>query len=168
LPISFCKHHHRLRRHLLMKQNATDSNPTTTTPVRCIPTLKDSTLRGRSWGRSGISRTLSTTITTNEPIYSTLPVDIPTDYPPIYSTLPVNISTDYPLYSLRRYSNRLSTLPTICSPLSGVTPTDYATCSTLLYSTLLCLTILQPTLRSALPVDIPTDYPPIYSTLPVD
>jgi hypothetical protein len=161
LPISFCKHHHRLRRHLLMKQNATDSNPTTTTPVRCIPTLKDSTLRGRSWGRSGISRTLSTTITTNEPIYSTLPVDIPTDYPPIYSTLPVNISTDYPLYSLRRYSNRLSALLF----LALLRPTMLRA---LLYSTLLCLTILQPTLRSALPVDIPTDYPPIYSTLPVD
>jgi hypothetical protein len=28
---------------------------------------------------------------------------------------------------------------------------------------LLCLAILLPTLRSALPVDIPTDYPPLYS-----
>jgi hypothetical protein len=31
---------------------------------------------------------------------------------------------------------------------------------------LLCLAVLQPTLRSALPVDIPTDYPPLYSACP--
>jgi hypothetical protein len=33
---------------------------------------------------------------------------------------------------------------------------------TLLYSTLLCLAILQPTLHSALPGDIPTTNPPLY------
>jgi hypothetical protein len=133
-------------------------------------------------------------------------------------------STDYPLCSLWRYSNQLSNLPTICSAISGVTPTncdvwftlssDTTTnsplCFVCRYSnrlstvllclsilqltirstlsgatdypvvqlsallslastkydecyTLLCLAIPQPTLRSALPVDIPTDYPPLYS-----
>jgi hypothetical protein len=44
-------------------------------------------------------------------------------------TLPVDITTDDPFYSLWRYFNQLSALPTIRSALSGVTTTDYHMCT---------------------------------------
>jgi hypothetical protein len=87
---------------------------------------------------------------------STLPVDIPTDYPLCrlsallsLALLPLTIqSTDYPLCCLWRYSNRL------CCVLNSIQQYYNR------LSSLLCLSILQPTLRrSTLPVDITTDYP---------
>jgi hypothetical protein len=69
---------------------------------------------------------------TTDYIRSALPGDIPTGYPPLYSAC--------------RYSNRLSTLPTIRSTLFGATPTDYP-----IYrlSALLSLALLQPTMLCA-------------------
>jgi hypothetical protein len=75
--------------------------------------------------------------------------------PTIRCTLLVDITTDYPLCYLLLYSNRLSAmlslalqcvLYTLCGHRNGL-------------STLLCLSILQPTIRSALFGDTPTDYP---------
>jgi hypothetical protein len=88
--------------------------------------------------------------TTDYPLYSTcLYVYITTDYPlysvwrytttnyPMYSTLSVNSTSDYPIC-------RLSILQsTIRSALSSDTATDYPLCSALL-----CLLILQATIRS--------------------
>jgi hypothetical protein len=74
------------------------------------------------------------------------------------STLTCETSNDYPLSSACRYYNRPSALPNIHSALSGDTPTDYPLCSTLSSDTpttyplcfsLLCLSSLQPTIRSA-------------------
>jgi hypothetical protein len=67
------------------------------------------------------------------------------------------ITTDYLLYRLW-CSGAAVYVPIIRSAAAGVNPINYPACSTLL-----CLAIPQPTLRSALPVDIPTDYPPLYS-----
>jgi hypothetical protein len=54
------------------------------------------------------------------------------------------------LHSACRYcTRRLSTLPTIRTALYGNSTTDYFLCSALL-----CQAILQPTIRSALLVDI--------------
>jgi hypothetical protein len=58
------------------------------------------------------------------------------------------------LHSACRYGTRLSSLPIIRTPLNGNSTTDYLLCSALLYSVR-----LQPTIRSALLVDIAIGYP---------
>jgi hypothetical protein len=94
------------------------------------------------------------------------------------STLSVDITSDNPLCSLWRYSNQLFNILTIRSAISCVTPTEYAVCSTLptdtttdsplcngyrysnrLSAALLCLSILQLTIRSTLSGATSTDYP---------
>jgi hypothetical protein len=57
------------------------------------------------------------------------------------------------LYSAGGYYNRLSTLLTICYALSGDIIRPNILCA------LLCLAVLQPTIRCTMPVDITTDYP---------
>jgi hypothetical protein len=110
--------------------------------------------------------------------------------PTTRSALPGDITTDYPLYRLSalpclaiyctrlsdvlyfvcRFYSRLSNLPTILSDLYGILQMTICCallCLAILQPTicgaLLCLTSLQLTTRSALPVDITTDYPLCWS-----
>jgi hypothetical protein len=93
------------------------------------------------------------------PMCSTLDGDTTTDYPLCLSILQptfrfafsVVTTTDSPLYSTCRYYNRLSAL---------ISP---AVLQATMLCALLCLAKLQPSLCSALPVDFPTNCPPLYS-----
>jgi hypothetical protein len=89
--------------------------------------------------QSTIRSTLYVNITTNYPLWSLCP----TDYPPLSG----DTTTNYSLYSACRCYDRLSTLLSL------------ALFQSTMLCSLLCLLILKPTIRSAMPANMTTDYP---------